>query len=296
MKVAQKMFVMKIPNFSLKHTYNVGQCLRWKELNRGDNGYLIISGNRYVHARQSNSHLHREQIYFDCSEDDFFKYWYFYFDICTDYTQYIHKIDKSDAYLKMCASSSEGTRFINQGMWEAILESVLSDNLSIYNARQKVNSFCSIFSKGVKRTINGVQFTIYPTPRPHEIIKVWNTLEDKPKWNESILQDKAFQKVYYLSLDIEYNDIILKDFVIDKEKRNKAASLLAEQFVLSNETKNRLDFYAFRNKDASPMRKEVFNILEKTNENIKNNIDNILSQTNYQGFKGILIQYIIADN
>lgn len=289
------MFVVQIPNLSLEATYRAGQCLRWEPIGKdGEKRFVVISGDKVMQVTQGQTFKTRANIQFGCSEDEFFEYWYKYFDVGVDYNDYLFKVDGKDLFLKGCAGTSGGSRLINKGLWETLMEIVLADGLTLHQARNKVREFCRVMTKPKKKAVGSVPFVWYPTPRPEAVVSRWEALEESGAERE-FRKDKANEAAYNLALSVVYNEISLKDMVIGTdESRDEARKGLLEVVNLTSESWAKVDMYAFRERDTMLRGKELEEALCENYEcDIQEVYEDVLER--YDGYRGVIMQYVLCD-
>lgn len=249
---------------------------------------MVISGNKMVQIKQNKT-----KVIFSCSEDEFFEYWFTYLNLTKDYADYMFRSDKTDKYLKQCFSSSLGTRFIKQALWETILESILIDGVDdTYSQRRIVKTFCKVLGIGKKNSVDSCRIIWHSTPYPEEIVQKWDKLEENGE-EKLFRQNPHYKKAYEVALSIYSDEIILSDLIKSENIRNSAHTL-KEEFGLSELTEKRLDFYAFRNHDVFPIDETLDDALWDNYEVPADEVyDDILLR--YKGYRGILLQIMKAD-
>lgn len=148
------MLTMTIPNFDLKQIADSGQCFRMTAL--APNRYQIIARDRLLIAEQDG-----DTFTFDCSQDEFDRFWTNYFDLNTDYSTYIAAIPEDDAFLQLAAAYGNGIRILRQDPWEMLITFILSQRKSIPAIKTSVEALCRLCGTPLDST--GTRFA-FPTP------------------------------------------------------------------------------------------------------------------------------------
>jgi N-glycosylase/DNA lyase len=127
--------------------------------NSENNSYNLVAFGKYLEIRQEN-----DNIFFDCTQDEFDNVWKKYFDLETDYEVIIKSIDKADKYLVSAADFGGGIRILRQDLWEMIISFIVSQQNNIKRIRKCINFLCERY--GEKRVSEGgVEYYDFPTPK-----------------------------------------------------------------------------------------------------------------------------------
>lgn len=145
-----------IDNFSLEQIARSGQCFRMTLLD--DGACRIIAGDRYLEVRQQG-----KLCRFDCDEADFDGFWRSYFDLDTDYSAYIDRINPNDAYLTAAAELGSGIRILRQDLWEMIVTFLISQQNNIVRIRRCIENICKKYGER-KMTASGIVYYAFPKP------------------------------------------------------------------------------------------------------------------------------------
>lgn len=143
-------------NFDLAQICESGQCFRMLRTN--DGSYSIITKDHYLEARQDGN-----ACTFYCEEEEFETLWKHYFDLDTDYSAYISKIDSEDNYLLSAAKFGSGIRILNQDLWEMIVSAIISQQNNIARIRRCIDNICIKYGEK-KITADGMVFYTFPGP------------------------------------------------------------------------------------------------------------------------------------
>lgn len=92
------MVEQQVANLSFAQICRSGQCFRMREYRKGV--FEVIAGNRRLEVSQDG-----EWCRFDCEQEEFDNFWRDYFDLDTDYSQYLERINPRDIYLVQAAEA-----------------------------------------------------------------------------------------------------------------------------------------------------------------------------------------------
>lgn len=153
------MITKTIPNFSLSQICLSGQCFRMSE--KENDTYGIIAGDRYLEAGQQGG-----VFFFDCSEEEFERFWKEYFDLENDYAAYIGRINPRDTYLKNAAAFGGGIRILRQDLWEMLVTFLISQQNNIVRIRRCIQNICEAYGE---KCVNTRGETYHAFPRPEAL-------------------------------------------------------------------------------------------------------------------------------
>lgn len=193
------MYTVSISNFNIRQIADSGQCFRW---------YMDSSNecDIYAFARKLHVSQQGEKISFNCTEDEFNKWWFDYFDLQTDYKQIISGIDANDIYLARAAEFGSGIRILKQDTWEAMLSFIISQNNNIPRIQKSIERLCRIQSLGGT------------SPEDHNH---WPIPEAKQLYTE----DETADMQMLSSLGLGYRDIYIREaakYILESEDRIKS--------------------------------------------------------------------------
>ena len=118
------MYILEVPYFSLKKTFESGQNLRWIRVN--DNKYIVINGDKALKVEQS-----KDRIIFDCTEDEVLNSWWEYFDLALDYSKIYYKIRAVDDDFKVIANRAKGVHLIKQNLFETFVSAFFDPEVAL---------------------------------------------------------------------------------------------------------------------------------------------------------------------
>lgn len=137
-------------NFDLRQTFLCGQCFRWKETDNG--GFSGIA----MGSRLTLSELNGEIIIEGVQKEDIPK-WRGYFDLDTDYSEYIRRFS-ADKTLKAACEGSPGIRILRQEPFETLISFIISQNNNIPRISGIIGRLCESFGEDI-----GVGDFAFPT-------------------------------------------------------------------------------------------------------------------------------------
>lgn len=150
------MVTMELDNFSLEQICDSGQCFRMKKI--GEYIYSLVAGDQYLEITQKGT-----IVDFHCSDVELICFWVPYFDLDTDYSEYIQKVNPRDRYLSAAAEKGSGIRILRQDLWEMIITFLISQQNHITRIRGCIERLCACFGdKKISR--EGVEYYSFPGP------------------------------------------------------------------------------------------------------------------------------------
>lgn len=158
-------------NFSIRQICESGQCFRLKKLEEVDarqkekaekgfagEKYALTALGRYLEIEQREN-----QLFFDCTLEEFEGIWRRYFDLEEDYARIMGMIDPEDAYLLKAAAYGSGIRILRQDLWEMIISFIVSQQNNIVRIRKCIENLCQKYGEE-KRQKDGRKYYLFPTP------------------------------------------------------------------------------------------------------------------------------------
>ena len=151
------MVEQRISHLSFSQICRSGQCFRMRECR--DGVFEVIAGNRRLEVRQDG-----ERCIFDCTQEVFDSFWKNYFDLDTDYSRYLERINPRDQYLVQAAAAGWGVRILRQDLWEMIVTFLISQQNNITRIRRCVENICEKYGQRCEDE-NGVVYYGFPEPQ-----------------------------------------------------------------------------------------------------------------------------------
>ena len=144
--------IVKIKDFVPSHTFDCGQCFRWKR--QSDESYLGIAGGRVTRISASG-----ENVKIDCSEDDYNLFWKNYLDIDRDYSL-IKKEISTNSVMEDAVRFGYGIRLLRQDFFETLISFIISQRSSIPKIKSCVENLCRMC--GEKITFENKTYYAFP--------------------------------------------------------------------------------------------------------------------------------------
>ncbi|MDO5477701.1 MAG: DNA glycosylase [Clostridia bacterium] len=139
-------------DFSLRHTFDCGQCFRWNE--NGDGSYTGVAAKRAINISYDGRII---KIDGAGKEDEaFFRD---YLDIDRDYSEIKKRVSKNDVMREAVAFGS-GIRILRQEFFESLMSFIISQRSSIPKIKGCVEKICR--SYGEERELSGKVYYTFP--------------------------------------------------------------------------------------------------------------------------------------
>lgn len=262
------MILREISNFNLKQICISGQCFRMTEIENKENTFSIIADNYYLEASQEG-----EIISFSCSEKEF-PFWEEYFDLNTDYGQYLAQIDPADTYLVQASQISSGIHILKQDLWEIIISFLISQQNNIARIRRCIQNICKRYGEK-KMTATGDIYYSFPTPAAlaaatEEELKACNL---------------GYRAKYVLKTA---KDIASGDFSLEALKKmsyNDAKKELLKLYGVGVKVADCICLYALHHLEAFPIDTHIKQALDA-------HYMGGFPMKRYEGIQGVMQQYI----
>ena len=154
-----------VEDFSLKDTFECGQCFRWEKT--PDGAYIGVAFSRALKIKQDKNTV----TLFDTSVSDFENIWFKYFDFNTDYKGIKNSLSY-DSVLKDAVSFGGGIRILNQQLWECAVSFIISASNNIPRIKKIINNLCLLYGDKIEYMSD----IYYSFPSPEKIYSL--TLDD----------------------------------------------------------------------------------------------------------------------
>lgn len=128
---------IKNNNFDLKQTFLCGQCFRWKEDESG--AFSAIVSGKSIKTVQNGDEITIES-------DHTREFLENYFDLATDYSEYINRFS-ADPTLKAACDGSHGIRILRQEPFETLISFIISQNNNIPRIIGIIDRLCESFGE-----------------------------------------------------------------------------------------------------------------------------------------------------
>lgn len=143
--------ISQCEHFAPRHIFDCGQCFRFTEQ---DGEYVGIAHGRILRVREDD----KQVTIYPCSEKDYYETWQYYFDLETDYDQFL-TIMPHDGYLRKALEYGQGLRVLNQQPFETLITFIISANNNVSRIRKLVNKLCNYYGNDL-----GNGYHDFPSP------------------------------------------------------------------------------------------------------------------------------------
>lgn len=257
----------QLDNFNLDEICNSGQCFRMEKLK--ENQYRVISDFHCLDICQKNG----ESIFY-CSLEEFTEVWEEYFDLNTDYKLYINQISPKDDYLLRAVEMGSGIRILKQDLWEMIVSFLISQQNNIIRIRRCIQNICKKYGEE-RKTILGESYYAFPKPDALACLED-DDLKDCNLGYRSKYVVRAAKAV--VSNEIDLQAIKKMNYIDAKEE-------LLKLFGVGVKVADCICLFALHHLEAFPVDTHIRQALEM-------NYKDGFPKEKYQGFEGVLQQYI----
>ena len=143
-------------NLNLRQITDSGQCFRMV-MEGEDRAFVTAYGRRLMIEDKGEGRFD-----LSCSSKEYESIWRSYFDMDTDYSEYIGAIDRKDGFLMKAAEYGEGIRILRQEPFETLISFIISQRKNIPAIRSSVERLCRLAG-------NKISGDIYAFPKPEAI-------------------------------------------------------------------------------------------------------------------------------
>lgn len=135
-------------HFSVREILCSGQVFRFNSLN---SGYTLTAGKEFALLKQSG-----QKTVIECTDEEYF---YNYFDLDTDYSVIIKKLEEN-CLIKGAVNYGRGIRILKQEKLETVISFIISANNNIKRIQGIIDRIC--LSLGEKYNFNGMEYYAFP--------------------------------------------------------------------------------------------------------------------------------------
>lgn len=140
--------------FSIPQICESGQCFRLDPT--GGDTYELIAGDRWLGIRAGE-----EETVLSCPQEEYEEFWKSYFDLETDYQQYLDRISGDDLYLTEAARFGSGIRILRQDTWEMIITFILSQQNNIRRIKGLIRALSERYGTRCRKP-DGTAYYAFP--------------------------------------------------------------------------------------------------------------------------------------
>lgn len=261
------MINIQVEYFNVGQICDSGQCFRMSQI--GEDTYSVIAGDKYIEIRQRE-----DSCLFCCGEEEFEGFWKHYFDLDTDYGNYISSVNPNDKYLVKAAEFGSGIRILHQDLWEMIVSFLISQQNNIVRIRRCIQNICECYGE---KSVNCKGEIYYAFPRPEVLAE----LEDDAL--------KACNLGYRSKYVVRAAQSVMNGEIsldgIQQMNYKKAKEELLKLFGVGVKVADCICLFALHHLDAFPVDTHINQALEK-------HYKRGFPKRRYHGFQGIIQQYI----
>ncbi|MDF2615484.1 MAG: hypothetical protein K0Q47_139 [Sedimentibacter sp.] len=179
-------------NFSLKDTFECGQCFRWKLIS--ENLYHGIAYGKPLIIEQKDDFI---RLY--TSGNEFRKFWKDYFDLDRDYNNIRKKI-QYDKFLKKASHYGKGIKILKQEPWEVLCSFIISQQNNIPRIKNIVERISEKHGEVIYKY--NTKFYAFPTPEKIIELGIVGLKEFGLGYRDTYLIDAAYA-VFNKEIDLE---------------------------------------------------------------------------------------------
>ena len=139
--------------FSPQHTFECGQCFRWRRSERG--GYVGVAGGHAARIWTDG-----DKTYITCERSEFESFWRRYLDLDRSYTD-ISAAFASDDFTKQAVEYGRGLRILRQEPWEALCSFIISQCNNIPRIQKIIDTLCGAFGDEIE--FEGEKYRTFPS-------------------------------------------------------------------------------------------------------------------------------------
>ncbi len=129
-----------IRDFVPEHTFECGQCFRWRR--ESDGSYSGIVQGRIVNVQYNTGRL----VLRNASIEDFKQLWFVYFDLGRDYGEVKNAV-AIDGIMQKAIEFGSGIRLLKQEPWEALISFILSSNNNIPRIMKIIEDISRLYGR-----------------------------------------------------------------------------------------------------------------------------------------------------
>ncbi len=269
-------------NFSIRQICESGQCFRLQRLegldgerkvkaerNFASEKYALTALGKYLEIEQIEN-----QLFFDCTQEEFEGVWKEYFDLEEDYGRIMGMIDPGDVYLLKAAAYGSGIRILRQDLWEMIISFIVSQQNNLRRIRKCIETLCQRYGEE-KKLENGRKYYLFPTPEALAKASVEELYACNLGYRSKYIH-KTAGSVAYKEVDLE---------AIKQMDYKEAMAELCRLTGVGEKVANCICLFALHKTEAFPVDTHIQKVL-------KEQYAGGFPFERYGGYSGILQQYI----
>ncbi len=146
-----KVIIKNPENFSLKDTFDCGQCFRFNKTAPGE--YTGIAFKKPVTFKETKDLIEIDNI----TKEEFLNKWIYFLDLERDYNKIKEKLIHDDI-IKKAMEFGQGIRILKQEFFECVISFIISQQNNIPKIKKAVEGFCTLFGEKIEYN-NKVYYT-----------------------------------------------------------------------------------------------------------------------------------------
>lgn len=146
-----------VQHFDAKHTFECGQCFRWKR--EEDGSYTGVAYGKVINVK--SDYNKGTVVINNTNLKDFDEIWYEYLDLARDYGEIKAKLAE-DEILRGAIEYGKGIRILNQEPWELVISFIISANNNIPRISRSIDILSEKFGAPIE--YNGKTYYSFPDP------------------------------------------------------------------------------------------------------------------------------------
>lgn len=254
-------------NLSIEQICNSGQCFRLNKTE--ENRYALVAMGKYLEIEQKC-----DEAVFLCTQDEYDMIWSEYFDMNTDYDQFIRAVTDTDKYLYETVQFGKGIRILKQDIWETLISFIISQRNNIKRIKKCVELLCRRFGEE-RYSAEGKIYYTFPS------VQALADASEEDLRNCNL----GYRSRYVLSTanSILHNDVNLD--VLEKMDYAAAKSELQKLCGVGSKVADCVCLFALHYLEAFPVDTHIEKVLER-------NYPQGFPFRTFPGYAGVIQQYI----
>ncbi len=177
-----KIIIKNPEDFSLKSTFDCGQCFRFNE----EKGHFFgISNGKVAEFYEEDGNIIIENV----TKDEFLNYWVHFLDLKRDYKKIKKELIK-DKVIKEAIEFGYGIRILNQDFFECLISFIISQQNNIPKIKKAVEGISALFGEEI--IYKGKSYYTFPTPEKLKDITETDLAPLKIGYRDKYIIDAVF--------------------------------------------------------------------------------------------------------
>lgn len=253
--------------------------------------YFAYSGDKAISFKEIQEGVWN----FYATQEDWAKFWYFYFDFITDYTVFNKKILRgNDDFLKKSLEFSKGMRILKQDLWETMVTFIISQQNNIPKITRTINILCEKFGTLNYHEIDSVgslrNYYAFPTVEQIANLSIENL-------SDGTMLGYRAEYILKLAQDIQKRNYSLKK--LTTLSYEEAIKKLQSVKGIGIKVSNCIALYGLHLMESYPIDTWMAKIIENDYSQYSNTEDYMrYINTKYKGYQGYVqqIQFLYKRN